>query len=170
MCHKLSNRSRYIIAFLIAASLVGFSLYMEYGHGLEPCPLCILQRVLYAAIMLICLAAFICAWQRFALRVYAALCFICAGAGLGVASRQVWLQHLPASELQGCGPSLGFMLKNFPIGETAKMLLTGTAECGQVQWTLFGLSMAGWSVISFGFFVLFAVYQFVKATKKTEEK
>jgi disulfide bond formation protein DsbB len=91
-------------------------------------------------------------------RVYAGLAFLFAAGGAAVASRQVWLQHLPADRVPQCGPDLAYMLQNFPLSRTLEKLLTGTGECAKVDWTFLGLSIAEWSLLWFVALALFALW------------
>ena len=97
-------------------------------------------------------------WARF----YGTLGGLFAAGGAAAASRQVWLQHLPADKVPQCGPDLFFMLENFPLARTLKTLVSGTGECAVVDWTFLGLSIAEWSlawfsVLALGLILLVAV-------------
>ena len=80
-------------------------------------------------------------------RVYAALVLIAAGGGAAVAARHVWLQNLPPDKVPSCGPGLGYMLDNFPVGDALRMVFTGSGECAEVVWRLLGLSMPSWVLV-----------------------
>ena len=64
-------------------------------------------------------------------------------------TQHLWLQHLPKDQVPDCGPGLGYMLDAFPISKTLKMVFTGSGECAEINWTLLGLSMPGWTLISY---------------------
>ncbi|HSB96407.1 MAG TPA: disulfide bond formation protein B [Spongiibacteraceae bacterium] len=140
--------------FLIAATIVGLfsiALYTQYVGGLDPCPLCMTQRFFYATTALIAVLAGLHNRQR---RLYGSLLAISALAGAAVAARQVWLQHLPPNEVPACGPSLEYMLQTLPFGDVLVKLFKGDGNCAVVDWRLFGLSMAEWSLV--WFFILAA--------------
>jgi disulfide bond formation protein DsbB len=84
--------------------------------------------------------------------------FLLAAGGAAIASRQVWLQHLPADQVPACGPDLFFMLENFPLAQTLKRLVSGTGECAKVDWTFLGLSIAEWSLACFVVLGLYAAW------------
>jgi protein dithiol:quinone oxidoreductase len=140
---------------LVCALLLGFGYYLQYAQGLDPCPLCLVQRGFFFAVMGIFILAALHAPLRRGRRVYAGLAALLAAGGVAAAGRQVWLQHLPADKVPQCGPDLYFMLENFPLGRTLKALITGTGECAVVDWTFLGLSIAQWSL---GWFVALFVY------------
>ena len=132
------------------AALLGYAYYLQYVVGLNPCPLCLVQRGFFYAVM----AAFAVAALH-PHRVYPALAALFALGGIAAAGRQVWLQHLPADRVPACGPDLYFMLENFPLTRTLSTLIKGTGECAAVDWTFLGLSIAEWSLL--WFIALFAL-------------
>ena len=132
------------------AALLGYAYYLQYVVGLNPCPLCLVQRGFFYAVM----AAFAVAALH-PHRVYPALAALFALGGIAAAGRQDWLQHLPADRVPACGPDLYFMLENFPLTRTLSTLIKGTGECAAVDWTFLGLSIAEWSLL--WFIALFAL-------------
>ena len=137
----------YSIIFAICASLLGFGLYLEHAVGLEPCPLCIFQRVAYIVIGLFALIAAIHNPQKLFERIYTGLILITSLCGAGIAGRQIWLQHLPEDKIPECGPGLEYMLDAFPFTEALRMILSGSGECAEVQWTFLSFSIAEWSIV-----------------------
>ena len=89
---------------------------------------------------------------------YAALALLMAGAGAGVAGRQIWLQQVPADELPACLPSLDYMLEALPFQEVISLMMHGSADCAKVTWTLFGISIPEWSLLAFIGMILFSLY------------
>jgi disulfide bond formation protein DsbB len=131
-------------AFAICAGLMGYALYAEHVLLLMPCPLCVFQRVAMIALGLVFLVAGLHgarAWGRY---VYASLVAIAAAAGIVVAGRHVWLQHLPPDAIPACGPGLDTLLERFPLSEVLALVFTGSGECADVDWTFLGLSMPAW--------------------------
>ncbi|MFZ4789682.1 MAG: disulfide bond formation protein B [Candidatus Competibacteraceae bacterium] len=145
----LSRRRLNTIGFLICAAGLGYAVYAQQYLNLEPCPLCIFQRLAILAVGLVFLAALIHNPAGWGAKVYSALTAIVAGIGMGIAARHVWLQHLPPEETPRCGPGLDYMLKIFPLGETLREVLTGAGECAKVDWTLLGFSMPEWNLLLF---------------------
>ena len=140
---------------LVCALLLGFGYYLQYVQGLDPCPLCLVQRGFFYAVIAVLTLAALHAPLRGGRTVYGGLAVLFAGGGAATAARQVWLQHLPPDKVPQCGPDLYFMLENFPLARTLKTLITGTGECAVVDWTFLGLSIAEWSL---GWFVVLSVY------------
>lgn len=152
---QVSTRLAFAAGALVCALLLGFGYYLQFGRGLEPCPLCLVQRGFFYAVMLMFVLGALHAPGRIGAAIYGALVLLFAAGGAATASRQVWLQHLPADKVPQCGPDLFFMLENFPLSQTLQKLLQGSGECAAVDWKLLGLSIAGWSLV---WFVLFCVY------------
>lgn len=134
------------LAALACAALLGFGYYLQYGQGLQPCPLCLVQRGFFYAVMAIgIVGALHGRWARF----YGIAGALFAAGGAATAARQVWLQHLPPDKVPACGPDLFFMLDNFPLSRVLRTLVAGTGECAVVDWTFLGLSIAEWSLLCF---------------------
>lgn len=142
----------------VCALLLGFGYFLQYVQGLDPCPLCQVQRAFYYLVGAAFLAG--AAHGKF-LPAYGSLAALFAVGGIGTAGRQVWLQHLPADKVPQCGPDLDFMLKNLPLSRTLEKLFTGTGECAVVDWSFLGLSIAewslGWFLVLFGYAIWLAV-------------
>jgi disulfide bond formation protein DsbB len=133
--------------FLVCAGMMGFALFAQHVLLLEPCPLCVLQRLVVISLGLVFLVAALHNPQGWGSRVYAALLFVVAGTGAGIAGWHVRLQSLPASEVPACGPGLDYMIDNFPLGEALSMVFKGSGECAEVVWSFLGLSMPSWVLV-----------------------
>lgn len=154
----MSQRMLFVSGFLGCVALIAIALYMQHVVGLEPCPLCILQRVAVIGMGAVLLVAAVhnpAGWGR---RGYAGLTALIALLGLATAGRNVWLQHLPADRVPDCGPGLDYMLEVFPLSRTLEMVFRGSGECAEVQWTFLGLSIPEWMLFVFGFYFLVGVY------------
>ena len=141
--------------------LLGFGLYLEHVKGLEPCPLCIFQRLAYIAIFLTAVIAAIHAPGKTFARIYSGLITLIALSGTAIAARQVWLQHLPPDKVPECGPGLDYMLDTFPMAQALKMIFSGSGECAEIQWQFISLSIAEWSLVFFIFFVILNIIYFL---------
>ena len=147
MFSGLHPRTGYLAGFLVCAGMITFALYLQHFQGQEPCPLCILQRVAWMALGAVFLVAALHGPARAGATVYGLLLFSVAAVGAGIAGRHVWLQNLPRDQVPACGPDLDFMLRQFPLSETLRRVLSGTGECAETGWTFLGLSIAGWSLL-----------------------
>lgn len=148
------RRLVFLFAFLVPAGLLAVAFYMEHIMGLEPCPLCWLQRFAFMAVAVVGLLAVLHNPGNIGARIYGFLLALAGGAGLGLAGRQLWLQSLPADQVPACGTSVDYMLEVFPLMEVLAMAVKGTGDCAKVVWTFLGLSIPGWTAVFFTLIVL----------------
>lgn len=154
----LMPRFGYALGFLACAGLLGFALYLQYYEYQEPCPLCILQRTVYMALMAWFLVAALHGPGRVGAMVYGGLLTATAVIGAAIAGRHVWLQHLPPDRVPECGPGLEFTLRKFPLAQALEKILAGSGQCAEAGWKFLGLTIAGWSLVWFVLLGAFAVY------------
>ena len=160
----LTNRFLYGISALAIAGLMSFAFFLQYGLELEPCPLCMAQRVVFVIMATIFLVAFFHGPEKVGGMIYSGLATLVSSGGLYLAGRQLWLQSLPEDEVPACGPSLEYMLEAFPMSEVITMMLQGTGDCAEVQWTFLGLSIPGWTAVAFGGFCLIGLFTLVRSS------
>jgi protein dithiol:quinone oxidoreductase len=151
----LTPRLSYLAGFLMAGGLILYALYLQYYEYQDPCPLCLLQRVVYMALMAVFLAAALHGPRRTGAIVYSTLLVVISLIGAGIATRHVWLQHLPKDKVPECGPGLTYMLDRFPLMNALEKIFRGSGECAEAAWRLLGLSIAEWSLV---WFVLLGAY------------
>jgi len=130
--------------------------YFQKKLGLAPCPLCMFQRACLVGVIFFCVLGVIFRPQKWGAKLLALGVAISSSLGLAIAGRQVWLQHLPVDQRPECGPDLAFMMESFPIMKTIQVVLSGSGECAEVQWTLF-FTMPEWMVGIFTIMTLIAI-------------
>jgi disulfide bond formation protein DsbB len=154
-----SRRAGNLAGFLACAGMLAFGYYLQFVVGLEPCPLCILQRVMLLATGIAFLvAAMHHPARRAGARIYAGVIALCAVVGAAIATRHTWIQHLPEDQRPACGPSLDFMLSTFGPVQSLGRILRGSGECGKVDWTFLTFSIPEWTLVAFLVFVAWAVF------------
>jgi protein dithiol:quinone oxidoreductase len=146
----------FLFIFLACAGLIGFAIYLQEEMGLEPCPMCILQRYAFWAIGITALLGAIHGPRRWGTKVYAGLVVLFAVLGGGTSIRHSWLQHFPPAT-GSCGADLDFLINNFTLAQALPKMFSGTGECSKVQWTLLGLSIPEWALVWFVAFALVAI-------------
>lgn len=162
---RLSSRRMFILVALAATGAMAFALYLQHGLGLEPCPLCVFQRVAMLSVASIAALAALHnpspGWQR----VYALGLSLAALAGVIVAGRHVWLQHLPADEVPSCGPGLDYWLDALPLRDVMIQVFQGSGECAVVDAAWLGISLPGWTLITFAGLLMVAIWQLLRPTR-----
>lgn len=147
----MSHRYRLLnfLGFLACAGAMAFALYLEHVGGLEPCPLCIFQRVAMIAAGLVFLFAAVHGPSGWGRRVYGLLALAAAGAGAAIAGRHVWLQSLPEDQVPACGPTLDFLFDTTPFMEAVMFVLRGDGNCAEIDAQWLGLSLPAWTLLGF---------------------
>lgn len=146
------------MGFAACAFAMGFALYLEHFRHLEPCPMCIFQRVAMIATGLVFLVALIHAPARRAMRmVYGGLAALFAAAGAAIAARHVWLQGLPPDQVPECGPTLNYLLDSLPFAQVVTYVLKGEGSCARIDAAWLGITLPGWTLVAFAGLALFAL-------------
>ena len=134
---------------LATAPAMGFAFYLQYVEYMEPCPLCMTQRIFVVLAGVIALVAAIHNPTEKGYKVYAGAGVLTAITGGAFSARHVWLQMLPPEQVPACGPSLSYMLETLPIGDTLRIMLTGDGNCAEELWSFLGLTIPGWTLVIF---------------------
>ena len=155
----LSYRQTNFLLFIVPAGLLAYGYYLQFFEGQEPCPLCMTQRICFYLVAIFGLVAIFNKRSVIVQRTLAGLGFISASTGIGVATRQLWLQSLPADQVPACGPAFDYIFKNFPFLDAVQIMFRGNGNCAEVTWTFLGLSIAGWAFIAFAGLILLQLIQ-----------
>ena len=148
MLDRLSLRTWYIAVFLACVGLMAYALYAQHKMFLDPCPLCIFQRVAFIWIgAWALLAAIHNPASRGGRWFYGILVDSGCIAGAMIAWRHITLQNLPPDQIPDCGPGLSYMMDTMPFMEAMSAVLTGDGSCADIQWNFLGLSMPGWTLV-----------------------
>lgn len=139
-----SRRTANWLGFLACALALGIAFYSQYVLELQPCHLCIFQRVTVAAMALVFLLAALHSSGGMRGAVYATLIGITGLATLATSGRHVWIQMQPPGSIPSCGADLDFMLELFPLTEVILKVFKAGGECAKVDWSLLGLSIPAW--------------------------
>ncbi len=144
----MGRRTANLLGFLACVALMAYALYSEHILGLEPCPLCIFQRVAVIAVGVLFLVAAVHNPGGKGPVFYGVLTVVAALGGIGIAARHLWIQAQPPGTVAACGAGLDYMMDILPLREVIATVLTGSGECGTVNWQFLGLSMPGWVLIA----------------------
>jgi len=160
----LNSRTAYLLGFFASFGLVALALVIQTQYNLEPCPLCISQRIVLMVLGLLFLMAAIhnpqkSAWVKF----YALLQILTAFGGAGVAIRHWYLQVHKDEMLVDCGVGFDYMFDNFPLKKALTLVFRGTGDCASIDWTFLGLSIPQLALIAF---LSIAAYALLLAKKR----
>lgn len=154
----LGGRRGYFLGFVASFGLVAYALFIQQQYQLEPCPLCIFQRIAFMALGLLFLLAALQRPGTAGRRVHGVLQFAAAAVGVGIAARHIWIQANPDKVMAECGAGFDYIFETFPLKKALDLVFKGTGECSAMDWTLFGLSIPQLSLIAFVALGLYAVW------------
>lgn len=153
----LTGRLGYVLGFLAAFGLVALAILIQVRNNLEPCPLCISQRIAYMALGVTFLVAALHnpagVWRK----VYGILHFAVAATGAGIASRHIWIQTHADQVMAECGAGFSYIFERFPFRKAIELVFKGTGECTAIDWTFMGLTIPQLSLLAFSMLGIYAV-------------
>jgi disulfide bond formation protein DsbB len=154
----------FAISFFCACA-IGVALYMQHVLLMEPCALCISQRIFIIAVGVLSLLTALLSGHKIVLRCLSALSVVVAAIGGAISARHIWIQNLPEDQVPECGPGLAYMFETRPIFDALSVLLRGDGHCADVHFSFLGLSIPGWTLISFVGMATLLVCIFVRSIK-----
>ncbi len=152
-----SIRPAMLVGLLITLAMIGVALFFQYYMQLIPCPLCIVQRVIVMTLAGVFFLALLQDPKTWGRRIYGLLLALVNIAGIIVAGRHTWLQHLPKDKIPECGPGLEFWMNNLSTNEVIQKVFQGSGECAEVVWSFLSLSIPEWSLIAFGLLFIYSL-------------
>ncbi|MGB6976272.1 MAG: disulfide bond formation protein B [Gammaproteobacteria bacterium] len=155
----LSMRNSSLGITLLAIGLLTTSYCFQYGGGLQPCPLCLVQRY---SLMVIAVIFLLATWhnpKRMGSLIYASIGLLFAIGGALAAGRQVWLQQQPIGTSDTCIPGLDYLFAVLPTHKAISVILSSPSNCAEISWRFLGISMPGWSLFFFIVIILAALWQ-----------
>ncbi|MDC2964053.1 disulfide bond formation protein B [Gammaproteobacteria bacterium] len=163
---KRINRKRIsFLIFLSCALLMCFALYLELVEGLDPCPLCSLQRACMALGGGFALLASLHNPGRIGFLGYAIPQVLFFSIGGALAGRQIYLQSLPTDLVPSCGPDLDYLLEIFPVFEVLRLIILDDGSCAEVMWKFLGLSIPQWTILSFFVLTVMCLLQIISKSE-----
>jgi disulfide bond formation protein DsbB len=153
----LGGRAGYLLGFLASFGLVAFALYIQQKHNLEPCPLCISQRIAFMVLGSIFLLAALHNPAQVGRRLYGLLQFAAAATGAGIAARHIWIQANPEKVMAECGVGFDYLFESFPMQKALQLIFKGTGECSSIDWTWLGMTIPQLSLVAFSALAVFAI-------------
>ena len=149
MSKLFTFRPWFFFVALACGALLGYALWVQHVDFLDPCPLCILQRVGFLWMGVFALVAVIHGPGRAGRIAYGILVAVGAAFGGAVAARHVWLQNLPADQVPACGPGLNYLVEQEGVMSALESVLFASGSCAEIDWVFLGITMPGWTLIWF---------------------
>jgi len=157
------NTERWAALICIGAGgILCVGLLLEFALGLDPCPLCMMQRIWFALTGIVALIG-LAHNPRWG--IYPLVSALCAAVGGGFALRQLWLQSLPADQVPSCGPDLAYMIDVFPLSDLLTAMTSGTGDCAVVHDVIPVMSIPGWALLGFTLLLFASVMQLRQGLK-----
>lgn len=161
----LTARLIHLAIFFAAVGMMSFGYYLQYAQGLEPCPLCMTQRVFIVATGITALLAALHNPATLGTRVYAGFALLFTVVGGGFSIRHIYLQSLPPDQAPACGPSIDYILDAFPLMDALEILLRGDGNCAEVVWTFLGGTIPQWTLVAFIGFAVALILNLARPTR-----
>ena len=161
MTFKRSN----IYAALLSFLMIVAALWIQLTYQLEPCPLCITQRIIFIVLGLLFLFFVWLPLNFFVKILYLLAIGIASIVGLIFSARHILIQQKYITVPAECGIDLDYMFENFPLMEAFNLLFQGTGDCSKVDWTFYGLSLPMMAFLGYLFFLIYALFIFKKIKK-----
>ena len=153
----LGSRAAYFAGFAVSFGLVGLALFLQVQYNLDPCPLCISQRIAFMVLGVLFLIAGlhnpVGLWRK----IHGVLQLAAAATGAGIALRHMWIQAHPEEVMAECGAGFDYIIESFPLQRALELIFKGTGECSAIDWTLLGLTIPQQSLIAFVGLALYAL-------------
>lgn len=143
-------RAQFALGAALCFALLGYALYVQYQLFIDPCPLCVLQRVAFLVLGVVFLIGALHApGGATGRRTYGVLAATAGLTGAAIAAWHVRLQHLPKDQVPSCGMGWEGMVETLPLSEAVRRAFTGSGECAEIDWAFAGLSMPTWTLLWF---------------------
>jgi disulfide bond formation protein DsbB len=160
-----SLRWTYLFGFILITILLSVAFFLQTYEGIQPCPLCILQRIDMALLGVVFFFGIVSNVKKAGHLFISLFASLISLAGIFLSGRQVWLQHLPMDKNADCGASFQYLMHVLPLDQLITKILQGTAECSQVGSQFLYLSMAEWSLLWFIVFFILCLVQVRRASR-----
>jgi disulfide bond formation protein DsbB len=158
-------RSTYFLITVACAALLGYGLYIQHADFVDPCPLCVFQRLAFIGIGSVALLAGIHYPGPMRGWFYGSGVIVGGIAGASIAGWHLWLQNLPPDQVPDCGMGLNYMLETMPLTEVLTQVFQGSGECAEIAWTFLGLSMPGWTFVWYTGFTVVTIFGLVRMNR-----
>ncbi len=142
-------RAQYFAGFVVCVVLMSYAYYVQFALNIEPCPLCIFQRIVFIVMGMVFLIGAIQNPRESGRRIYGFIQLLAAFVGVGIAARHIWVQHQPPDPFAGCAPGWNYMVEQLPDQQSAEDGVHRFGRLPQINWTFLGFSMPDWTLVCY---------------------
>ena len=165
----MKNLTSFTKVNLLGASLsfimIGAALLIQLIYELEPCPLCITQRIIFIVIGFI-FVFFLLLKHNFITRIAHLLMLATASiTGIVFSGRHIMIQEKWITVPAECGIDLNYMFENFPLTQAMNLLFKGTGDCSNIDWNFIGITLPQLALMGYLLFLTIAIITFLKIKK-----
>ena len=169
MLNLSSNRIIYLVAWVLCLAALAISVFFMQAYlKLEPCPLCMISRLIVATLALLFLSVVLHNPGTLGQRLYSGLFVLLISAGILVSARHIWLQSLPPELVPGCTPDMGYLFDRFPLFEAIETIFNSGGECAEVSWTFLELTIPQQTLLFFVILLVLVLFAFIKTPTKSQ--
>jgi disulfide bond formation protein DsbB len=148
MYENQSVRRWFALGLFSCAGLLVTAFWFQYVKGLEPCPMCMMERIITGLAAASCLLGILAGHTRAGIAASLAL-LVSSGLGMIQAGRHIWLQQLPKDQIPACQPPLSYLADILPLSELLTLMMSGSGDCAATVWRFMGMSIPGWTLVAF---------------------
>jgi disulfide bond formation protein DsbB len=164
---KPNIRRTYFGLFAFSLFLLAASFILQYGFHLQPCPLCIIARMVVIALAILFGIMLIHRPQKCGIQIYSVLGFILSFIGILITGRHMWIIHLPPSDMPSCSPGFNYLIETFPLKEVLMIILKSSGECAENNHVFMGLLLPEWTLLAFVALAIGCVFLWWQSRKET---
>ena len=154
-----------LLGALLSFLLVGLALTIQTQFNLEPCPLCVSQRIVFILIGLLFLVFSFLNPTRLIKFIHLVSLLVVNIVGIVFAIKHILIQGKWITVPAECGIDLDYMFENFPIREAFSLLFKGTGDCSEIDWLFLGLSLPQLALIAYIMLCVLTFYIYKKINK-----
>ena len=154
-----------LLGSFLAFALVGLAVAIQTQFNLEPCPLCVSQRIVFIVIGFLFLIFSFLKPNRLIKFIYISSLLITNIIGIIFAIRHIMIQNKWIIVPAECGIDLNYMFENFPLTEAFSLLFKGTGDCSEIDWLFLGFTLPQLALIAYIMFGIMTLYIYNKINK-----
>jgi protein dithiol:quinone oxidoreductase len=147
---------------ILSFVMIGAALLIQLIYQLEPCPLCITQRIIFIVIGLIFVFFLFFKHNPLTRIIHLLMLGTVSIAGVIFSVRHIMIQEKWITVPAECGIDLDYMFENFPLTQAMNLLFKGTGDCSTIDWSFIGITLPQLALMGYLLFLTIAFITFLK--------